>query len=295
MTEQEFTQLVDKSAQETNSDWYLFTGAVSDNTYNRMFDAISKVKHRRENACLVLCTNGGSPDCAFQIARLFKRLYKTFTVFVFGYCKSAGTLTAVGADVLVMSDGGQLGPLDVQLADKDEVAGQTAALDVQQALQTLSAHTFQNFLDYFIKLEPGRYVSTKTAGELAKGLALGVISPIASHVDPLLIGRVDRSMRIAQAYIERLNPDLQNKEKLIGGYPSHSFVIDFKEAEQFFGKRLRAPTPDEIQIEGQLREWACVPRQANWVGMLSTPLPPPTAAAPDAARRRRRSRPHTDQ
>jgi len=49
-------------------------------------------------------------------------------LYVFGYCKSAGTLVAVAADQIVMSEFGQFGPLDVQLSDKNEIFGQTAAL-----------------------------------------------------------------------------------------------------------------------------------------------------------------------
>jgi len=284
MTEAEFKLLVDQQADALKSDWFLFTNPINDHAVDKIFDELNRVVIKRENAHLILCTNGGSPDAAFQIARMFKRAYKTFTVLVFGYCKSAGTLLAVGADILVMSPAGHLGPLDIQLADKDEFAGQTAALDVQQALRTLSETTIQNFIDFFIKLGPGQSLSTKNAGELAKGLALGVISPIAAHVDPLLIGRVDRSMRIAQAYIDQLSPGFQNKEKLVGGYPSHEFVIDYQEAQQFFGSRLRCPSPEESSIEAQLRLWRRVPRQSDFVGLLSTPLPlpppPPGAMQP---------------
>lgn len=282
MTETEFTKLVDDQSNLTDTDLYLFTNAVNDATVDRIFDAISKVPVKRKNAGLILCTHGGSPDGAFQIARTFKRQYGKFTVFVFGYCKSAGTLITVGADELVMSEAGHLGPLDIQLADKDEFAGQTAALDVQQALTTLSETTIQNFIDFFMRLEPGRSLSTKNAGELAKGLALGVISPIAAHVDPLLIGRVDRSMRIAQAYIDMLSPSLKNKELLVGGYPSHSFVIDFEEAKKFFEARLRPPTPEESLIEQQLREWNKIPKPDSWIGLLSTPLAQPVSPVPPA-------------
>jgi ClpP class serine protease len=42
---------------------------------------------------------------------------------VSGYCKSAGTLIALGANELAFGEHGELGPLDVQIAKRDEVLG----------------------------------------------------------------------------------------------------------------------------------------------------------------------------
>src|SRR5207302_4338130 len=133
-----------------------------------------------------------------------------------------------------------------QLADKYEFYGQTPALDISQSITTLSESAFTCFIDQFLKLEPSRSISTKTATEIAKSLTLGIIGPIASQIDPLLLGRVDRSMRISEAYIKRLNSSFKdaNMKKLIGGYPSHEFVIDFDEAKDVF-ETVREPTEEE--------------------------------------------------
>jgi hypothetical protein len=80
----------------------------------------------------------------------------------------------------------------------------------------LSTFTFDTFFDYFLRLDPGRGISTKTAAEVAKSLALGIVSPIAGQIDPLLLGRVDRSMKIAAVYMERLQQNFQGKTKLTG-------------------------------------------------------------------------------
>jgi len=206
---------------------------------------------------------------AYQIARTFKRNYKKFILYVFGKCKSAGTLIAVGANEIVMSEHGQFGPLDIQLADKEELFGQTPALDVQQSLATLSKFTFDTFFDFLLKINPAG-LSTKIASDLAKNLALGITTPIAAQIDPLLLGRVDRSMKIAEAYSERLQKDFKGKAKLSGGYPSHSFIIDYEEADTIFSN-LRAPDEDEKQIEKQARAWNRCPNPGtdDWAGLLS--------------------------
>jgi hypothetical protein len=271
MTElEEFKALVNGVADKADSDFLLFSNSIYDAQTDHFIKAVCDIKKKRSNVSLILCTNGGSADAGYRIARCLKKNYKKFLLYVFGNCKSAGTLIAVGANEIVMSHFGQFGPLDVQLADKDEFLGQTPALDVSQSITTLSESAYTCFMDQFLKLEPGRSISTKTAVEIGKSLTLGIIGPIASQIDPLLLGRVDRSMRIAEAYIKRLNSSFKdaNAKKLIGGYPSHDFVIDFDEAKEVFGN-VREPTEEEMKVESYLRNWDKLPKQNNWVGVIS--------------------------
>lgn len=240
------------------ADIFIVSAGISQRCGNRLIEIIRGIPKKRPNAALILVTNGGSADAAYQMARCIKRHYKKFILFVFGYCKSAGTLIAVGADEIVMSEFGQFGPLDVQLADKNELFGQTPALDVSQSLATISESAFNFFTDHFFKLGPGQGVSTKTAVDIAKTLTLGVVEPIASQIDPLLLGRVDRSMRIAEAYGTRLNPNFKCIKKLIGEYPSHEFVIDYSEAKTLF-PLVREPDAKETELEQILRNSQCVP------------------------------------
>jgi hypothetical protein len=65
------------------------------------------------NCLLLLTTLGGSADTAFRLARTIKRHYRRLTVYVDDYCKGAGMLLALAADELVISDFGELGPLDL--------------------------------------------------------------------------------------------------------------------------------------------------------------------------------------
>ncbi len=263
-----FQSIIAKISEALDADLYLFSNSVYDDQADRFIDVVRAVQTKRTNAGLIFCTHGGNADAAYQISRCLKRNYKKVILYVFGKCKSAGTLVAVAANEIVMSEFGQFGPLDVQLADKDELYGQTPALDVSQSVATLSDSAFNCFIDHFLKLEPGRSMSTKTACEIAKALALGIVEPIASQIDPLLLGRVDRSMKIAEAYITRLSPTFAGAKQLIGGYPSHGFVIDFEEAKLLF-QNVREPSPDERELEDLLRKWTKVPKQDNWIGLLS--------------------------
>jgi hypothetical protein len=273
--EDEFLKLVNALAEEKSADFFLFSHTLFEKQSDLFLSVVRNFTPKRENAALVLCTDGGSPDSAFQMARKLKSSYKKLTLYVFGKCKSAGTLIALAADEIVMSEFGQFGPLDIQLSGKDEVYGQTPALDVKQALTTIAKLNADNFLECFYKLQPGRIVSTKTAAAVAEALALGLSGPIAHQIDPILIGRVDRSMQIAEAYINRLHPgfDETKKKNIISGYPSHSFVIDFLEAKSIFSS-VRCPDAKELQMEDGLRGFGRVPFQSNLIRAISEPNKP---------------------
>ncbi|MHB1083070.1 MAG: hypothetical protein ACYC67_27000 [Prosthecobacter sp.] len=266
-------------ADDNKTDVFLYSAGLFQNNVDLFYAQVRAVKRKRENVALILSTNGGSPDAAFQVARCLRRNYKVFTLYVFGDCKSAGTLVAIGANQIVMSDCGQFGPLDVQLADKEELLGQMPALEVSQTLTTLSQTAYNFFIEHFYAMEPGRGISTKMASEIALKLTTAIVEPIASQIDPLLLGRVERSMRIAEAYSARLDPSFRHIKKLVSDYPSHEFVIDVEEASKLFTS-VRRPNPKEIQLEECLNAMKLVPHQANNICPLSTALPPLPPATP---------------
>ncbi len=70
---------------------------------------------------LMLSTFGGDPDAAYRIARCLRRRYTRVSAMISGFCKSAGTLLLLGADDLVFTEHGELGPLDVQYWKQDEL------------------------------------------------------------------------------------------------------------------------------------------------------------------------------
>jgi len=74
-------------------------------------------RDRRSTCLLALRTLGGSADAAYRFARTLRRSYHRLIVYVDDFCKGAGLLPALAADELVISDFGELGPL--QVADVD--------------------------------------------------------------------------------------------------------------------------------------------------------------------------------
>lgn len=103
----------------------------------------------------------------------------------------------------------------------------------------------------------GGGLGTKIASELASTMATSLVAPILSQIDPMKIGEHLRALSVAKEYGDRLNGKFRNArpgaiDRLLSGYPEHSFVIDRKEASDLF-QRVRAPNADELQFEATLR------------------------------------------
>ena len=90
--------IIQKIGSDLSADVYLFSASMRERQADRFIETLRNVPKKRENVALVLTTDGGSADSAYHMARCLKRCYKKFTLYVFGYCKSAGTLVAIGAD-----------------------------------------------------------------------------------------------------------------------------------------------------------------------------------------------------
>lgn len=238
-------------AERLEADIILYNGNIQ-SPYDDAFITKCRAVSRRPNVLLVLSTEGGSADAAYRMARCLQRCYGRFIVYIPRSCKSAGTLLAVGADEIIMSDLGELGPLDVQLYKPDEVGEMSSGLTMLQALNTLGNKAFDFFEDSFLKLrvKSGLQITTKSAAEIASSMVTGLFGPIYGQVDPSRLGEIDRSVRISMEYGNRIgkkNLKSEALEQLVAGYPSHSFVIDREEAQDLF-QNLRKPTEQEEKL-----------------------------------------------
>jgi len=230
----------------------------------------------------MLVTAGGDADAAYRMARCLQLKYQRVILYVPGYCKSSGTLLATGAHELVISDYGELGPLDVQMPKRDEIWELQSGLDVLDTLDALQDNAFKAFNSIFIKTKAhtGGTVTLKTASEIATSMATGLFSPLYAQVDPLHIGEAARAMSIAGHYGQRLleegkNIDRGNLDIIMSRYPSHGFVIDRREAESLFDN-VRGPSPLEIQLAeagGGEARWPWFPSRSERCIFLSSELP----------------------
>lgn len=254
--------LVNQYSKDNDCDIIIYYGDILDGKDDFIIEECRRRKLRK-NVLLLLSTRGGDPNAGYRIARCLQEAYKTlrenkyfgkntsvvehgtFTVFVDNVCQSAGTLICIGADKILMSGSGQLGPIDIQLMKRDEIGERESGLAPMQAIRLLEMHAGTLFMRSFIKLRFSRDVnfSTRMAKEVATKLTVGLLGPVYSQLDPTRLAEVDRSMRIASEYAERLNNGNLNDgalDQLVAGYPSHGFVIDRGETRTIF-KNVEKP------------------------------------------------------
>ncbi|XZE35875.1 SDH family Clp fold serine proteinase [Pirellulaceae bacterium SH501] len=236
------------------TDIYFYSGEIfSDlDTY---FKELLCVPSERK-CMLILTTPGGDADAAFKVARMLQTRYGEFSLMVPAECKSAGTLVALGAKEIIFDEYGELGPLDVQIFDPDEFLTRTSGLAISQALDYLCDKAFSKWEEFFIQVrfKSRANITTQTAAEIATQLAVGLFSPISGKIELSRLGELERSVSVAEEYGFRLGAKRDCVQRLIRDYPSHSFVIDFREAKSLFSC-VRQPKVDELTLLSILQQF----------------------------------------
>jgi hypothetical protein len=236
----------------------------------------------RKNSKLVLCliTYGGSADVAYRIGRYLQSVYDEITVFIPSMCKSAGTLLATAAHSIVMTPFGELGPLDVQLRQRAEIFGRRSGLITRAAISDLKNHTFELFEHFMLEITGRGSISFKTAAEIAARTSAEIMGRIYEQINPDLLGQDFRDLNVATEYCERLNgkfeniqvdvhdPESNGIKRLVHGYPSHDFVIDFEEAKEIF-QRVELPSDLLYAILQDERTGTIVPRDSGMLVEIS--------------------------
>lgn len=235
------------------TDIFIYNGELERGSDLEFIQLVAKEKQDDE-CILMLVTRGGNPDAAYKIARYLQQRYRSFKVLVSGLCKSAGTLLAIGADELIFTPYGELGPLDVQMQKADKLAGLESGLNISEAFRALEqrAHATYHKLIQEIVGKSGGVVTFNTASHAATEIIEALYSPVFSRIDPEEVGSRARGMRTGEDYGKRLNEKWRNLRdgalvRLSQTYSSHGFVIDQIEASALF-ERVRAANDAEMEL-----------------------------------------------
>lgn len=260
-------------------DVFFVSASLDRSTAYRLYEA-HKQSGRRKHCVLILTTSGGDADAAYLMARYLRRSYEKVTICVFGYCKSAGTLLALGAHEIVMGERGELGPLDVQVSTKDEMFPSRSGLEIFASLEVLKAHAFESFERYLLEVvtRSGGQITTKTAARVATELTVGLLAPMAAQIDPHRLGHEQRALDIAGRYAMLLGVPPNVVARLTTAYPSHGFVIDLEEAREFLpADAVREPNDAERVLEAELakQNMALYYPDPNPPGIVECLTPPP--------------------
>lgn len=231
------------AAIEHDADILLMNAPIAPGLAVIIRSVIEARANRRDKIVVILVSSGGIADDAYRAASAIQSLYSEVVVCVSGWCKSAGTLMAIGANSLLFGCHGEMGPLDVQIAVKDEIAdNRDSGLVIDAAIKGLNTNAFrvfEKFMTSIIEQSSGA-ITFRTAADLAADMTVGLMSPIYEKIDPLRMGADQRAQNIGFHYAARLNfkgDNLDGPEALnmlLNGYPSHGFVIDMEEAGRLF-------------------------------------------------------------
>jgi len=183
--EDNFVELVERVTAAHDADILMCNTGMARGVERTLID-LCCARKKRKNVLVILVTSGGDADVAFRIARYLQFSYEKFVCLVSGWCKSAGTLVALGASELVFGVHGELGPLDVQMAKKDELLDSESGLTVMAALTAIHEKTLLAFDHFFLEttFKAGGRLTVQTASEIAVGLATGLFSPISEQDRP---------------------------------------------------------------------------------------------------------------
>ena len=228
------------------------SGLISYKEFFQVVEQIPPPAARKEKVLVLLVTPGGDADAAYRIVKFLRSKYEHVTVYVAGRCKSAGTLICIGAHEIVISETGELGPLDVQVREQNELFSFRSGLAIPQALDFLESKMVAAIRAVLVDVAGRCGLGTERAAQIAVNSAIGVFAPIYSKIDPADLGETARALLVAEDYAARLPGNLRPRalERLVSGYSSHSFVIDADETKELFEK-VREPTEEEASIARQ--------------------------------------------
>lgn len=250
-------EALDAVERDLGGEVVVYNGPISEDGLGLFVSKATQISSDKK-LILAIVTYGGIADSAYRIARYAQNYFKDFVLFIPSDCKSAGTLIALGASKIYMSPFGELGPLDVQVLKHDEIFERRSGLLSKSALWTLTEESFRTFEEILISLRnrSAGTIGFKLSSQVAANITTGLMSPIASQIDPLSMGEDYQNLQIAKHYGDRLIERFKTVHPsavtaLVNEYPSHNFVIDLFEARQLLGNAELA-TPGLMAIVGAM-------------------------------------------
>lgn len=189
---------------------------------------------------LVIHSGGGLAHCAYQIVELLHMHGERVSAIVPFWAKSAATLLCMGANEIVVGEHAELGPLDVQMYE-EEKAGKgsyTSALNPFKSLEqlvTASVEALAAAMQFIVDEYDMSYEDSLPHAVSFVGQTTG---PLVQRLDPVKLGQYNRELAVAIEYGQRLltryrgmsrNDATRLAEKLVYGYPSHEYIIDYHE------------------------------------------------------------------
>ena len=216
--------------------------------FRDLIDTISTPKEEN-HLHLVLHTFGGDPYTAAKIVNLFHHNFSKVTVVIPYVAMSAGTLLALGADEIIISDMGQIGPLDMQVSHPDNEKA-ISALDYTESVSYTFGQAKEAFSLFLREIQEvsGRNLRKKDAYDMASKRAIELFVPMIDKIDPVHLNKCSRILTVAKKYGQEFLKNYSLKRAVLEekgddycnsliGYltyrmPDHAYGIFYSEANK---------------------------------------------------------------
>ncbi len=196
---------------------------------------------------LVIRSIGGDAYSAVRIIKHLRTKYDEIIGVVPDFAYSAATLMLLGTNKILVSPEGYIGPLDKPL---EHSSGENiSALDVTQSIPNLSSLILQQATAFYNGIRGkdsdfNENIAKQDAFKISWNTALELIKPLVEKMDPILLQKAYRDLKIGMYYGMDLLTDAMFKgkpndafvivNKLVTSYPSHGYAI-FKDEMKYLG------------------------------------------------------------
>lgn len=209
------------------------TGFMGLEVIPQLCEQLEKIPSTEKNIDLLIVSQGGDPNVAWRIISLLRERFEKVGVLIPFNAQSAATLLAFGADEIIMHPFSSLGPIDAQIAIRDQYGMPTNIFSDEDV------RSFISFVEDDLKID------TLEAGTI-------VLEQLCKELSPTKIGLTKKSMNFTEALATKLllmrgdnNPD--EVSKIIGefkNFSNHGYTVNKSEA-----KKLNLPIKDASDVE----------------------------------------------
>ncbi len=224
---------------------FLFSEGIQPSSMIRVRREIIDYKKEnpdQEEIDFIIHSPGGSPDDAYRIIRTLRNNFKRVNVIIPFWAKSAATLLSLGATTIYMSEFGEFGPIDIQIAREREDSpdiDRESALNDEFSLRRIEARSRELFQSMFINLYSDENFKINK-NELSKQLfeyLSKFYTPLLEQINPYKLGEKKRKLEIGEMYAKRIlieyNDSVKEEQRnqlvdfLINGCPDHGYIVDY--------------------------------------------------------------------
>jgi hypothetical protein len=205
--------------------------SLADEQIQHLYEHLRRVG-KQDQLGLWIHSRGGATETPWKAVSLFREFCGRFSVLIPYRAHSAATLLSLGADEIVMTEMGELGPVDP--SRRHPLLPQEEAPNGRKTPIPISVQDLRHVLQ-FLKREMGE--------ELPPDAAATVYTALFEKVHPLAIGALEQSWALSIQIAERvlsthMDPEGESEQikaivnRLSDHYKSHLYQINRKEARE---------------------------------------------------------------